>query len=357
MMKQMNRGLSNFGDLSNIQDDISKLSSIVDNIISDLKLSHEQSLSALNQEIKSEQQLQSQKDAFHKRNINAIDLEIQKREEESKMFSSTLKAQMEERQSQISSMESSLSSFKEKSSVLSLKPDDEHRFPKYTEYINKLNSAISEYETLTTSLKTKDIIDEDDINRAKELEKNITNLFKEVKKFSGGEKGYENISATKVAVQINKLLEDNTRMSKEAKEQIKAYYAEVASGNPTRPLKEIYNDALKVVQLEKEAGRGGKSFLSAVANKMWYGAAGQIANMFGFYDIINYTKQGINTVRELDTAFTEMRKVSDETVNSLKNYQATTFDTADAVGTTAKQIQNSTADWMGEILVPLYGNI
>lgn len=357
MMKQMNRGLSNFGDLSNIQDDISKLSSIVDNIISDLKLSHEQSLSALNQEIKSEQQLQSQKDAFHKRNINAIDLEIQKREEESKMFSSTLKAQMEERQSQISSMESSLSSFKEKSSVLSLKPDDEHRFPKYTEYINKLNSAISEYETLTTSLKTKDIIDEDDINRAKELEKNITNLFKEVKKFSGGEKGYENISATKVAAQINKLLEDNTRMSKEAKEQIKAYYAEVASGNPTRPLKEIYNDALKVVQLEKEAGRGGKSFLSAVANKMWYGAAGQIANMFGFYDIINYTKQGINTVRELDTALTEMRKVSDETVNSLKNYQATTFDTADAVGTTAKQIQNSTADWMGEILVPLYGNI
>lgn len=41
-----------------------------------------------------------------------------------------------------------------------------------------------------------------------------------------------------------------------------------------------------------------------------------------------------------------MRKVSNETVQSLKNYQATTFDTADAVGTTAKQIQNSTADWM-----------
>ena len=260
-------------------------------------------------------------------------------------------------ETQLSSAEESLNKFQSKLSSLKLKPDEEHRFPKYTEYINKLNSAISEYETLTTSLKTKDIIDEDDINRAKELEKNITNLFKEVKKFSGGEKGYENISATKVAAQINKLLEDNTRMSKEAKEQIKAYYAEVASGNPTRPLKEIYNDALKVVQLEKEAGRGGKSFLSAVANKMWYGAAGQIANMFGFYDIINYTKQGINTVRELDTALTEMRKVSDETVNSLKNYQATTFDTADAVGTTAKQIQNSTADWMGEILVPLYGNI
>lgn len=57
-------------------------------------------------------------------------------------------------------------------------------------------------------------------------------------------------------------------------------------------------------------------------------------------------KEGFNVVRELNTALTEMRKVSDETVQSLKDYQATTFDTADAVGTTAKQIQNSTADWM-----------
>ena len=60
----------------------------------------------------------------------------------------------------------------------------------------------------------------------------------------------------------------------------------------------------------------------------------------------NTFKQGLEIVKEFDTALTEMRKVSDETVQSLKDYQATTFDTADAVGTTAKQIQNSTADWM-----------
>lgn len=261
----------------------------------------------------------------------------------------------------LSSAEESLNKFQNKLSSLELKPDVEHRFPKYTEYINELSNAIKKYSDHIALLRSKqnngEIITDEDINQVQEYEENITKLFTQVKKFSGGEKGYENISATKVAAQINKLLEDNTRMSKEAKEQIKAYYAEVASGNPTRPLKEIYNDALKVVQLEKEAGRGGKSFLSAIKEKMWYGAAGQIANMFGFYDIINYARQGIDTVRELDTAFTEMRKVSDETVNSLKNYQATTFDTADAVGTTAKQIQDSTADWMGEILVPLYGNI
>ena len=53
-----------------------------------------------------------------------------------------------------------------------------------------------------------------------------------------------------------------------------------------------------------------------------------------------------------------MRKVSDETVQSLQRFQEESFDIANSVGTTAKVIQDSTADWMGNLtLVPLYGNI
>ena len=66
----------------------------------------------------------------------------------------------------------------------------------------------------------------------------------------------------------------------------------------------------------------------------------------GFYGMMNSFRNGLSTVRELNTALTEMRKVSEETTQSLKNYQNTTFDVANVVGTTAKQIQNSTADWM-----------
>lgn len=328
------------------------------------KSNNSDEISALNESKESYQKQYDAAEKVLKANSNLYDEEAQLLKIEQIRLETNAKIAKykgDTQETTLSSAEESLNKFQNKLSSLELKPDVEHRFPKYTEYINELSNAIEKYSDHIALLRSKqnngEIITDEDINQVQEYEENITKLFTQVKKFSGGEKGYENISATKMAAQINKLLEDNTRMSKEAKEQIKAYYAEVASGNPTRPLKEIYNDALKVVQLEKEAGRGGKSFLSAVANKMWYGAAGQIANMFGFYDIINYTKQGINTVRELDTALTEMRKVSDETVNSLKNYQATTFDTADAVGTTAKQIQNSTADWMGEILVPLYGNI
>lgn len=69
------------------------------------------------------------------------------------------------------------------------------------------------------------------------------------------------------------------------------------------------------------------------------------ANALNPYDLINVGRKGFDVVKELDDAYTEMRKVSDESVSSLKAYQKESFSTADAVGTTAKQIQNSTADW------------
>ncbi len=70
------------------------------------------------------------------------------------------------------------------------------------------------------------------------------------------------------------------------------------------------------------------------------------ANALNPYAIIYRGRRIFNVVKELDDTFTEMRKVSDESVSSLKAYQKESFSTADAVGTTAKQIQNSTADWM-----------
>ena len=77
-----------------------------------------------------------------------------------------------------------------------------------------------------------------------------------------------------------------------------------------------------------------------------------LATKFSFYQIFNQFRQGFEVVHQFDDALTEMMKVSDETRLSLERYQKTTFDTADAIGTNALQIQNSTADFMrlGETL-------
>ena len=163
---------------------------------------------------------------------------------------------------------------------------------------------------------------------------------------SASEKGYNFVSGQKELDKIHKLLNENSKMSSEAKAKIRAYYAEIESGNPSMSLDKIHGEILKIYNAEVEAGRAGRTLWDTLKNSGFHQIAAQMAGMFGVYDVINLGKEGFNVVRELNTALTEMRKVSNETVQSLKNYQATTFDTADAVGTTAKQIQNSTADWM-----------
>ena len=70
------------------------------------------------------------------------------------------------------------------------------------------------------------------------------------------------------------------------------------------------------------------------------------ARMFDPMDIIRYSKQIFNIIKEYDDALTEMRKVSDESVDTLKDFQKESFSTASGVGTTGKQLQQSTADWM-----------
>lgn len=74
--------------------------------------------------------------------------------------------------------------------------------------------------------------------------------------------------------------------------------------------------------------------------------ASYLATFVSFYKIWDILKQGISTIKDLDSALTEMRKVSNETVSSLKNFQKASFDIADSVGTTAVQVQESTADFL-----------
>lgn len=218
----------------------------------------------------------------------------------------------------------------------------------YLENVQAVKNAVHEYETLLNELEGKDasLVTSDDINRLDKYEKKIKDTIATVTNMSAAEKGYNFVSGQKELDKIHKLLAENSKMSSEAKAKIKAYYAEIESGNPSMSLDKIHGEILKIYNAEVEAGRAGRTLWDTLKNSGFHQIAAQMAGMVGVYDVINLGKEGFNVVRELNTALTEMRKVSDETVQNLKDYQATTFDTADAVGTTAKQIQNSTADWM-----------
>lgn len=215
----------------------------------------------------------------------------------------------------------------------------------YTKNLTELNTAIGNLVEYRNTLKN---VSEVTVEQEAELKGLVTACEKasdSFKSLSASEKGASQIAIDKLVQRINKDLDECTNYSKEAKFGLRALRDELESANP-RNLKEITSEIINIENAEIKAGRAGRSFFDTLKNSGFHQIAAQMAGMFGLYDAINLGKEGFNVVRELNTALTEMRKVSDESLQSLKNYQNTTFDTADAVGTTAKQIQNSTADWM-----------
>lgn len=111
----------------------------------------------------------------------------------------------------------------------------------------------------------------------------------------------------------------------------------------------VYDELSGSISLVEKGTKRVNTFLESFSKglKQRFASLAQYLMTFvSFYRIWGIIKQGVTYIKEFDTALTEMRKVSDESVSSLKNFQKVSFDIANSVGTTAVQIQNSTADWM-----------
>lgn len=218
----------------------------------------------------------------------------------------------------------------------------------YLENVQAVKNAVHEYETLLNKLKGKDtsLVTSDDISKLDNYEKKIKETIATVTNMSASEKGYNFVSGQKELDKIHKLLNENSKMSSEAKSKIKAYYAEIESGNPSMSLDKIHGEILKIYNAEVEAGRAGRTLWDTLKNSGFHQIAAQMAGMFGVYDIINVVRQGINTVRELDTAMTEVRKVSNATETQYASFRDTVSSTAKEIATTNKELLNSSADFL-----------
>ena len=218
----------------------------------------------------------------------------------------------------------------------------------YLKNVQAVRDAIKQYATLLDNIKTNQngIASDEDIQNLDKYEKKIKDTIATVTNMSAAEKGYNFVSGQKELDKIHKILDENSRMSSEAKAKIKAYYKEIESGNPSMSLDRIHGEIMKIYNAEVEAGRAGKSLIDVFKTSRLHQMVAQVAGMFSVYDVINGLKQVASTIRELDTAYTEMRKVSDESAQSLKNFQKESFSIADSVGTTALAMQDATATWM-----------
>jgi DNA repair exonuclease SbcCD ATPase subunit len=219
----------------------------------------------------------------------------------------------------IKSMESEISKLNKTVANFKVKPDGTHSFEGWTNQIAELENAVKQYEQELQKIKANGgVASNEEIENVNKLRESITAMVTKMNSMTAGEKGWTNLGVTNTAEKINKILEQNTKMSAQAKAQIKAYYDELVNGKPSKPLKDILSDVNNIVEKEREAGRAGKSWLDVFKTKVLHSNLAQIASMyFSLYRMIGYVQQGISYVTDFNTALTKMSYTMDVSSNQL----------------------------------------
>ena len=217
----------------------------------------------------------------------------------------------------------------------------------YLENVQAVKNAVHEYETMLNELKGKDasLVTSDDINRLDNYEKRIKDTIATVTNMSAAEKGYNFVSAQKELDKIHKLLNENSRMSSTAKDKIRAYYAEIESGNPSMSLDKIHGEIMKIYNAEVEAGRAGRSFLDTLKNSGFHQFAAQMAGMVGFYDIVNVGKNAITIIKDLDYELVDLEKTTKMSSNQLNEFYYDSNNVAKQMGVTTSAIIEQASSW------------
>lgn len=127
-------------------------------------------------------------------------------------------------------------------------------------------------------------------------------------------------------------------------QQIDKLQASLNGISPGR-LEEVSAEFERIKASAANAGTLGKSFGDSL-KKSFMGLGRYLATYTSFYRVIGTIKSAVNMVKELDSALMEVRKVAAKPLSELKEWQKGTFEQADEVGTTGKQLQQSTAAWL-----------
>ena len=210
---------------------------------------------------------------------------------------------------------------------------------KYKQSIESLSEKIN-YFNQNGGIKT-----DDDVRELKELQKAIENTYKEINSMSTPEKGSSLSGINTLFSQLYKLRNTYQGMTKEQRNMVNSLEAEWKQLGKSLNLEQA-KAQLRGLQAELERTETStKTLFSALKDKAFYNFASQLGTMFSFYDLINVGREIVTNIKEVDTALTELRKVSDATEQRLTTNFKNSADTAKELGTTISDVISATADW------------
>ena len=408
MMQQMNNGLLNFGDFSNIQGNMLNLQKTIDQIISSLKKAHDENLAAINAEVKAEENeaktVWNEKLKAIREYINAVEKlnELVAQDKGTSKNASAIEKQQEkverlknnafeakdamdklvdskaapadslvqwvnttERLEQASKDASSAMQEAQKSIQAAQASEIKSMNDGLAEYEAKMrsfNSRKPEDRSSDYSIALKDYMDALERYR-NELQKiqghpelineteinNLKNMRNELDKaatsLKGIDKGSTAISRDKLINKISDYMKKNSAMSKEFKSELEGLIQKLKVLGANADVTNIADEFFKVSQRIREAGQEGKKFWDIVKEKAWYGLAGTIGTYFGLNDLIQYGKQAAQTVINLDTALVDLKKTTTMSSSQLKEFYFDANDVAKQMGVSTQQIIEQASAW------------
>ena len=178
-----------------------------------------------------------------------------------------------------------------------------------------------------------------------ELQKKVNsfkNMSKDLFDFRDTDKGIERIK--KLDTQINKLL-GYSKISSEHQTELQMLKNRLSGDITESDFNTIKSRVSDINNEMQKFGEKGASFIDKVKAR-FQSLGAYLTTFVSFYQVVNVIREITNSVKEFDDALTEMRKVSNESVDTLKDYQKQSFDMAKSIGTDALSLQNSTADFM-----------
>lgn len=170
--------------------------------------------------------------------------------------------------------------------------------------------------------------------------------LQKVKKNLPDSKGSKAVSRINLIDSISEYQSKNTRLTADFQKKLDDLKASIRSLGADADVSQLASEFGNLKVKIHEAGLEGRSFADVMKEKIWSQFSGQLANLFSFQQIFQYMREGIDVVHDLDNAYVEMLKVSNDALSSLQQYKLESFSRADEVGTTGEKLMNSTADWM-----------
>ena len=260
----------------------------------------------------------------------------------------------------LDSLQSQIDSFNKTYTNLNLKPKDVNRNSDYTKALNEYKEAINALIVKKKELEeSPNAIGEKEISEWNELTNAVEEAHNKIKAFTAAEKGSDEASRIKEIDKLTKYLEKNTRISREAKAELKKYLDMLRSNDPSTNVKELHAAWTRVAIAEREAGREGKNFWDIMTDKAFQNRAAQLVSYYlSFTDIIRYGTQAFNTLRELDTALIDLKKTTAMSTSQMEAFYYEANDVAKEMGVTTTAIIEQASAWsrLNKIGL-LYGDI